>query len=166
MPSSIRIRPAGAGDAGWILPLSARLHDFGPPPFRPRPVMDEAVASAIGSALGPPRADAAVFAAEDEEGRPLGFVHVHTLRDFFTGEEHGHVSDLVVAEGAEGRGVGRALMAAGEEWSRVQGHRLLTLNVFDRNVRARALYDRLGFEPDTTRLVKVLTRDPGRGGRF
>jgi len=118
--------------------------------------MDAAVARAIEQALEAPGPDAAVFAAEDEDGAPLGFIHVHTARDFFTGEEHGHVSDVVVASGSEGRGVGRALMAAGEGWSRARGHRLLTLNVFGANTRARELYDRLGFSADTTKLVKVL----------
>lgn len=118
--------------------------------------MDAAVARAIGKALDSPGEDSAVFAAEDEDGIPLGFIHVHTARDFFTGEEHGHVSDVVVASAAEGRGVGRALMAAGERWSRARGHRLLTLNVFGANARARELYDRLGFAADTTKLVKLL----------
>ena len=85
-----------------------------------------------------------------------GFVHVHTAGDFFTGGTHGHVSDLVVASGVEGRGVGRALMAAAEGWARERGYRLLTLNVFGDNRRALELYTRLGYQPDTTKLVKVL----------
>ena len=137
--------------------MSPRLHDFGPPPFRPRDQMDRAVAADIGSSLGSPDPSVAVFVAEDAaSGRPLGFAHVKTFTDYFTAEPHGHVSDLVVAEGSEGRGVGSALMAAAEDWSRARGHRLLTLNVFDENRRARRLYDRLGYRPDTLRMVKVL----------
>jgi GNAT superfamily N-acetyltransferase len=160
MSAPILIRAATPRDREWILPLSARLHDFGPPPWRPRTEMDAAVAQAIGSALDAPGPDWAVFAAEDVDQRPLGFVHVHTAHDFFTGEEHGHISDIVVAAGAEGRGVGRALMAAGEGWSRARGHRLLSLNVFEANTRARALYERLGFAADTSKLVKVLEIPP------
>jgi GNAT superfamily N-acetyltransferase/ketosteroid isomerase-like protein len=119
--------------------------------------MDEAVARSIAASLEPGRDDAAVFIAEETDGTPLGFVHVHTARDFFTGEEHGHVSDLVTASGEEGRGIGRALMEAGEGWSRDRGHRLLTLNVFADNTRARALYERIGYGPDTTKMVKVLS---------
>ncbi len=118
--------------------------------------MDEAVARAIGAALESTGSDSAVFVAEDASGLPLGFVHVHIATDFFTGEEHGHVSDVVTALGEEGRGVGRMLMAAAEEWSRARGHRLLTLNVFDANVRPRELYRRLGYAADTIRMVKVL----------
>ena len=152
-----RVRAARPTDGAWILPMSSRLHDFGPPPWRPRPVMDEAVAKSIAGALEPGASDgAAVFVAEESDGTPLGFVHVHTARDFFTGEEHGHVSDLVTARGEEGRGIGRGLMDAGESWCRDRGHRLVTLNVFGENSRARELYERLGYAADTTKMVKVL----------
>jgi GNAT superfamily N-acetyltransferase len=154
---ALRIRAARAEDAAWILPMSSRLHDFGPPPFRPRDQMDRAVAADIAAGLESPDPDIAVLVAEDEAtGRPAGFAHIKTLADYFTDEPHGHVSDLVVAGGAEGRGVGSALLAAAEDWSRARGHRLLTLNVFDENHRARRLYDRVGYRPDTLRMVKVL----------
>jgi len=154
--ASIAIRPATPADRAWILPLSSRLHDFGPPAWRSRETMDAAVARAIATALEGDGPDAAVLVAEDGRGNPLAFVHVHTARDFFTGETHGHVSDIVVARGAEGGGVGRALMSAGEEWSRDRGHRLLTLNVFGENSRAPRLYESLGYSEDTTKLVKIL----------
>lgn len=118
--------------------------------------MDAAVASAIRTALDGDGPDAAVLVAEDDRGSSLGFVHVHAATDFFTGETHGHVSDIVVAPGAEGRGVGRTLMASAETWSRDRGHRLLTLNVFGENSRARRLYENLGYSADTTKLVKIL----------
>ncbi|MFN2633426.1 MAG: N-acetyltransferase family protein [Thermoanaerobaculia bacterium] len=152
------VRPAIATDRAWILPLSARLHAFGPPTFRPRDRMDAAVAAWIDEALQSRGENRIVLVAEDEERRPAGFIYVHEAADFFTGETHGHVSDVVVAAGAEGGGVGRTLMAAGEEWSRARGHRLLTLNVFEKNVRARTLYEKLGFESDTSKMVKVLRR--------
>ncbi len=155
---AITVRPATPADRAWILPLSSRLHDFGPPPFRPRDRMDAAVAGWIDRALESPGEDRIVLVGEDEERRPVGFIYVHESADFFTGETHGHVSDVVVAEGAEGGGVGGTLMAAGEEWSRARGHRLLTLNVFEKNVRARSLYEKLGFESDTSKMVKVLRR--------
>jgi GNAT superfamily N-acetyltransferase len=157
MTPGVRIRAARSEDAAWLLPMSSRLHDFGPPPFRPRERMDRAVAADIAGSLGSPDSQVAVFVAEDEaSGRPLGFAHIKTFADYFTAEAHGHVSDLVVAGGAEGRGVGSALMEAAADWSRTRGHRLLTLNVFDENHRARRLYDRLGYLPDTLRMVKVL----------
>jgi len=154
--SAVRVRPAAAGDRDWILSLAPRLHDFGPPPYRPRDQMDRAVVASIDEALSGSRSDATVFVAVDGAGTPLGFIHLHGATDFFTGEPHGHVSDIVVASAAEGRGVGQALMAAAEDWARKLGYRLLSLHVFDGNTRARAFYGRLGYGPDIVKLIKPL----------
>lgn len=121
--------------------------------------MDDGVSRVLAAALETESSAVAFFVAEDEAANPLGFIYVHLAADFFTGETHGHVSDIVVAPEAEGRGVGRALMAEGERWSRARGHRLLTLNVFDGNVRARGLYESLGFAPDTIKMVKTLREE-------
>ena len=153
---AVRVRPATVADRAWILALAPRLHDFGPPPYRERGVMDGAVVASIGDALGGTRPDTAVLVAEDAAGVRLGFIHLHGARDFFTGEAHGHVSDIVVAPEAEGRGVGQALMAAAEDWARALGFRLLSLHVFDGNGRARAFYARLGYRPDIVKLIKTL----------
>ena len=152
----VTIRPAHAGDREWILAQAPRLHDFGPPPWRPRDVMDRAVQASIDAGLTAPEPDQTVLVAEGPAGERLGFVHLHAARDFHTGERHGHVSDIVVAAEAEGRGVGAALMAAAEAWARARGYRLLTLHVFDGNRRARALYERLGYRMDIVKMVKSL----------
>jgi len=52
--------------------------------------------------------------------------------------------------------VGRALLAAVEAWSVARGHRFVTLNVFADNARARAVYERAGYAPDTLRYLKTL----------
>jgi GNAT superfamily N-acetyltransferase len=118
--------------------------------------MDRAVVASIDEALSGARADAVVFVAVSVAGEPLGFIHLHGASDFFTGEPHGHVSDIVVASAAEGRGVGQALMAAAEDWARQLGYRLLSLHVFAGNTRARSFYERLGYGPDIVKLIKPL----------
>jgi ribosomal protein S18 acetylase RimI-like enzyme len=151
---SIRIRDALPADRDWILALAPRLHAFGPPPTRAREVMDQAVVAGLDQALSAPGDGTVVLVAEGTQ--PLGFVHIHGVTDFFTHEVHGHVSDLAVDPAAEGRGVGRALMAAAESWARERGWRLLSLNVFTENHRARELYQRLGYQPDVLKLIKPL----------
>ncbi|HXY69406.1 MAG TPA: GNAT family N-acetyltransferase [Gemmatimonadales bacterium] len=150
------IRPATAGDREWILGHAPRLHDFGPPPYRPREVMDRAVVASIDGALSGSAPGAEVFVAVGAGDERLGFIHLHGATDFFTGEPHGHVSDIVVAPEARGRGVGEALMAAAEGWARGRGYRLLSLHVFDGNARARKFYARLGYQADVRKLVKPL----------
>ncbi len=153
---ALHVRPATPADREWIVALSPRLHEFGPPPWRPLDVMNHAVARSIEAGLDRPDAEATVYVCEDSADERLGFAHVHTARDFFTGEEHGHLSDLVVSPTAEGRGVGSALLGAVEDWSRERGHRVLTLNVFAENGRALSLYERRGYRPDTLKLLKEL----------
>lgn len=57
------------------------------------------------------------------------------------------IDGLAVAEGWRGRGIGSALIAALAEEGRARGYRSLRLDVADHNDRARALYERLGFDP-------------------
>ncbi|HTT68532.1 MAG TPA: GNAT family N-acetyltransferase [Gemmatimonadales bacterium] len=152
----VTIRPATHADREWILDHAPHLHDFGPPPYRPREVMDRAVVASIDGALAGAAPGAEVLVAEGAAGERLGFIHLHGAKDFFTGEEHGHVSDVVVAPRAQGRGVGQALMGAAEEWARGRGYRLLSLHVFDANARARAFYGRLGYGADIVKLIKPL----------
>ena len=118
--------------------------------------MDAAVARHIARAFDARSPEEAVLVAETPGGGPLGFVYLVTVHDYFTEEAHGHVSDLVVAREGEGRGVGRALLEASEKWAAGRGYRLLSLHVFEENRRARRLYDRVGYEPELARLVKVL----------
>jgi GNAT superfamily N-acetyltransferase len=125
--------------------------------------MDRAAALSLERALNAPSTDLQVLVAEDAHWDPLGFVHLHTATDF-TGEIHSHVSDLVVRSTAEGLGVGTALLRAAESWAVSRQHRLLTLNVFAANHRARDLYQRMEFWPDRIRLVKEL-RSHERDGR-
>lgn len=57
------------------------------------------------------------------------------------------VDGLAVADGWRGRGIGSALIVALTEEARARGYRSLRLDVADHNDRARALYERLGFDP-------------------
>src|SRR5215207_9509616 len=160
----VSVRPARGDDGEFILALVPRLMEFGPPPWYDAAEMVATDLETIGRALKETPAGTAVFVAEGDGGQRLGFIHLNTTVDYFTREEVGHVSDVVVAPGGEGRGVGRALMAAGEEWARGRGYRLLTLNAFALNTRARRLYERLGYGEDMVKYVKELRR-PGASGR-
>jgi GNAT superfamily N-acetyltransferase len=98
----------------------------------------------------------ALMIAEADDGERLGFAYLETLVDYFDRRPHGHVAELAVARAAEGRGAAGALLAAAEDWSRGLGYRALTLNVFEGNRHARAVYEKRGFRPETLRYVKPL----------
>jgi GNAT superfamily N-acetyltransferase len=153
---AVRIRPAEVGDIDFIFSLLPRLVEFEIPTCRTPERMTATDRRVLELVLSTNPSGTAVFIAEDEDGKSLGFIHLTTAVDYYTEEKHGHVSDVVVAADGEGRGVGRVLMAVGEEWAREQGYRLLTLNVFMQNMRARKFYEKLGFGEDMIRYVKEL----------
>ena len=152
----MRIRPAHAGDKDLILDLARRLVEFGPVPGREPSEMLTRDRAVLANALEHPSADTALFVAEDDEGRSLGFIHLTTADDYYSDSTTGHIADVVVAPDASERGVGSALIAHGEEWARQRGFAMLTLNVFIANRRARKLYARLGFEEEWIRCIKRL----------
>jgi len=156
--AEFRIRPARPSDSDWITALAPRLHEFGPPPWREVADMNAAVAAGLARDLADPPPGAAMFAAEDADGTPLGFVSLRTDRDYFSDEPVGHVTDIVVAKAGEGRGVGRALLATAERWAEEHGYPWLTLHVFDGNDRARRLYEQVGYVPEWLRMLKPLKR--------
>lgn len=117
-----------------------------------------------------------VISASDEAGALLGVIGYRTARGSFVGGRmsdliavygrfgawwRGHalgvlaedlevgtitVDGLAVAEGARGAGVGAALVEALSREATMRGFVRLRLDVIGENLRARALYDRLGFE--------------------
>jgi GNAT superfamily N-acetyltransferase len=156
MSSGVRIRPASEADREFVISLMPRLVEFGPPRWRDAAQMTAFDTRVITESLLNPTHDTAVFVAEDADGSPLGLIHLHAATEHYNQEEHGHVEDLIVARGGEGRGVGRALLEKAEEWARGRGYRWLTLNVFAENLRAREVYRRLGYGEDMVKYVKEL----------
>jgi GNAT superfamily N-acetyltransferase len=151
----ILVRPAVPGDRAFALETVMRLGSFGPPPWRTADEIGEADARVVRAFFEGPPAGSALLVAESDAAA-LGFIYLEVLRDYFVGEEHGHVGILAVTEAAEGQGAGGALMRAAEAWARERGYRKVTLNVFDGNARARAIYDHFGYRPETLRYVKLL----------
>ncbi|MFT4036755.1 MAG: GNAT family N-acetyltransferase [Thermomicrobiales bacterium] len=92
----------------------------------------------------------------ERDGEPLGLMIIWLDADHFTGHARAHVEVLVVAESAEGQGVGRALLAFADQWGRDHDCREVVLNVFSTNTGAIAFYERLGFAPDHLRMSKTL----------
>jgi GNAT superfamily N-acetyltransferase len=154
--AGVRIRDAGPRDHEFVLGLVPQLHAFGPPGWRDPEQMAAVDERVITDALEGRSPSACVLVAETTQGEQVGFIHLCEEEDYYGGA-CGHVGDVVVTHEARGRGVGTALLEAGERWARARGYRMLTLNVFLDNTRARALYEELGFRPETVRHVKDLS---------
>ncbi len=154
--TEIKIRLASDKDEDFIVSLVPRLTEFELPPWREAKQMNSVDAEVLSRALLTSPPESIIFVAEDADNVPLGFIHLNISADYYASEKHGHISDIVVAPDGEGRGVGKALMTAGEDWARAQGFKWLTLNVFSHNGRARNLYEKLGYGEDTIKYIKEL----------
>jgi len=151
----MKIRPAAATDRPVVLQLARRLAEQGTPPNRDRQQVAAADQKSIAAAMDGPSPMAELLVAE-ADGQVVGFVHVKTVLDYYTQEQIGHVSDLVVASHAEGRGIGRALLEAAQSWAVGRGYSLMQLFVLPENSGARTLYEGTGYRAEWIKYVRAL----------
>jgi ribosomal protein S18 acetylase RimI-like enzyme len=96
-----------------------------------------------------------LLVAEDAQGERLGLVSIsHHVN--FAGETEAYIGELAVRADREGSGVGQALMRAAEDWARAHGYSLVVLDTGAANTRARDFYERLGYQEESVKLVRVL----------
>ena len=150
----LQVCPANDDDRAGILELAPRLAE-GVAPWR-----DQAEALLAGRRWLEESLDAArtgdgvVLVVADQEGI-AGVISVRPSTHF-TGERDGYIGELVVARRAARRGIGRALVAAADEWARDHGLRNLTLHTGAFNTGARAFYADLGFAEEEVRLTRPI----------
>lgn len=87
-----------------------------------------------------------VFLAWDG-AQPAGVAVCFTGFSTFAARPLVNIHDLAVLPAWRGRGVGRVLLRAVEDWARAHECCKLTLEVLDHNANARALYASEGFRP-------------------
>ena len=98
-----------------------------------------------------------LLVAEDQRSAPFqvaGMALVSLQGEFMSHEPSSHLEAIVVAEGFEGRGVGRKLLSAAETAAKARGAQSMTLHVFNANRRAHQLYESVGFESEMQRCIK------------
>ncbi len=154
-----RIRPAEERDRDFMFGLAPRLAEVADLPWHATQDLIAFQHRYMKAAFARPGSETVTLIAEAADGAQLGYVHAETSTDSVTLEPCGYVTVLALAKVAEGQGVADRLMAGVEDWAREMGFRLLGLDVFANNTRARAFYRRLGYREDSLRLTKPL--DPG-----
>ena len=80
------------------------------------------------------------WVAVDESDRPMGYIVVDVV------DGRAHVEQVSVLPDAQGRGLGRALMARVDEWARMRGDEWIALTTFTNVPWNAPLYRHLGFE--------------------
>lgn len=126
------------------------------PAWRPKSELVAGDRRALEQWFDRPKDDEAMYVAE-LDGRLSGCAYLVTLIDYFNERPHAHLSVLAVDAGAEGKGVGTALIDQSVVWATQRGSDRLTLSALVTNSRARALYERKGFSGEYIRYVLPLT---------
>lgn len=154
--TTIRIRPATPDDRDFMFDQAQRLAAVAELPWHAEHDVLAFQHRYMKAAFARPASETASFIAEDETSQRLGYVYAEASTDFVTLEPCAYVTVLAVTAAAEGQGVAARLMQAAEDWARQQGFRLICLDVFANNQRARAFYARQGYLDDSLRLTKPL----------
>ncbi len=101
-----------------------------------------------------------VMLVAEAGGKPVGWAFAYEAHgELFIAEperRHGFLAEIYVVPEARGKGLGRALIAAVEDWSRGRGHKLLTIGVVAKNARAIRAYEGAGYAPYTMMMRRYL----------
>ncbi len=151
---TIAVRPASTDDRSATRVLARRLVE-GVSSWRDPTGVAEAVQGWVeGSVTRPADEDHACFVAEQDD-QVIGFISVQRSRHW-SGTEEAYIGELMVAESAEGQGVGRALVDSATAWGRAHKLSRISLETGAANTAARAFYQRLDFEEDEIKLSRRL----------
>ena len=153
---SIEVRHASSGDSDAIMALMPRLASFDVPKSRNPLDLWRSDAAMFQRWLEGEAEECFVHVAVDDAQKVLGFTLVSLRPELLSHEPSAHLEAIAVGEGAEGMGVGRALLAAAESEAKSHGAQTITLHVFAKNTRAREFYERSGYDGELLRYIKEL----------
>ncbi|GAB3506412.1 GNAT family N-acetyltransferase [Emticicia fontis] len=80
-----------------------------------------------------------------EDNQPLGFTQLYPMFSSVSMRRSWTLNDLFVKENIRSRGIGKALLAAAQNFIIQQGHKGLLLETTPDNTKAQSLYERLGW---------------------
>ena len=127
------IRPATLADAGRLAALSSELG---------YPVTADEIAGRLGELLA--RDGDIVLVAEHEPGQVAGWVHGSEQWLLESGRRC-ELLGLVVDARVRGRGLGRRLVTAVEEWARSRGLEQMAVRSNVTRAESHPFYERLGY---------------------
>ena len=154
--SDYEIRAAGPDDGAAILELLPRLGSFTLPPGRDSRDLWRHDAALLERWIAGDAPTCLVHVAIERNGAVIGAVITSLRPEMLSEAPSAHLEAIAVAEGTEGKGLGRALIATTEAAAKAAGARSMTLHVFGTNARARRLYEHVGYREEIIRCWKNL----------
>jgi GNAT superfamily N-acetyltransferase len=154
---TLDIRRARQEDAGALAVLLRELDLFG----HVRAEQPEQTAARVERHVALCLADHShsLYVAERPGGEIVGYLAAHWLPYLILRGPEGYISELFLAAGARGQGLGRRLLEAVVQEARVRGcARLQLINMRSRESYERAFYQKAGWQerPDAADFVLVL----------
>ena len=92
----------------------------------------------------------------EREGKVLGMVGLRIERSYGSDDSYVQIRDFVVCSEHRGKGVGRTLISAAEDWARRRGARDVMLTTHKRRTDAHRFYRSMGYEATGYRFYKAL----------
>ncbi|MGB5345169.1 MAG: GNAT family N-acetyltransferase [Woeseia sp.] len=155
MTQAFVIRDASAADGEAMLALMPRLAAFDLPARRnPQHLWQDDAALLQRWLAG--NADSCLVQVALSGDEILGFTLTSLRPEPLSHAPAAHLEALAIAKAAEGRGIATALIRACERNASKHGARFMTLHVFATNGRARALYEKCGYDGEMLRYIKSL----------
>jgi GNAT superfamily N-acetyltransferase len=133
------ITPVGSEDLGELLPLLRAYCDF----YEAAP-SDAALLALSRALICDPEGEGLQLIARDRAGRAVGFTTIYWTWSTTDAARIGVMNDLFVVENARGVGLAERLIAACREECLRRGARRLSWQTAPENLRAQAVYDRVG----------------------
>ena len=165
MVASVLVRRATSDDADAITRIyieSAEIDALLDPERNQvpdRPVIEQRYRT---GAQHPEDAAAAITLVAEESGEVCGFVDARLIDSFeridpmYKAATCCFIADIAVAATSRNKGVGGRLMRATEDWALEHGADFIYLEYHVENRGAAALYERLGYRPTSSVVMKKL----------
>lgn len=155
MSQTYIIRDATAADGTAMLALVPRLAAFDIPARREPQHLWRDDAALLQRWLDG-EGDNCIVQVAEGSGAILGFTLTSLRPEPLSQLPAAHLEAIAVSREAEGRGIASALLDACEKQASARGAQFMTLHVFAANQRARAVYEKCGYEGELIRYIKSL----------
>ena len=142
-------------DVDGIVSIMPRLADFKVPENRNPDHLWQGDLQLLNEWAAGNRNDVDVCVASTVD-KVVGVAMCSARKELLSSEPSVHLEVLALAKSAEGFGIATALTDEVERLARNRGAKSVTLHVFANNTKARALYERKGFESELIRCIKHL----------